>query len=130
MTCGIVYYLWLYCVQEEEHGWRQRLHPRPREDYRLAGQEERALKRPRLMQDRADRQRDSTSHNPDQAPVSDVRDVHTLSIRNGLQLLSATPFVYVGCAVLLCLVVCLTLLSSFFLPFSSLIKHRSFTKTI
>ena len=96
MMGGIVYYLWLYCVQEEEHGWRQRLHPRPREDYRLAGQEERALKRPKLMQDRADRQRDSTSHNPDQAPVSDVRDVHTLSIRNGLQLLSATPFVTLG----------------------------------
>ena len=92
---GIVYYLWLYCVQEEEHGWRQRLHPRPR-DYRLAGQEERALKRPKLMQDRADRQRDSTSHNPDQAPVSDVRDMHVLSIRNGLQLLSATPFVTLG----------------------------------
>ena len=35
---------------------------------------------------------------------------------------------FLGCAVLLCLVVCLTLLASFFLPSASLIKTIMFVK--
>ena len=38
-----------------------RMHPRPEEDYSLAEQEERALKRPRLIEGRPERDQAGTS---------------------------------------------------------------------
>jgi midasin len=48
-------------VFQDEHLLSQKLHPRPCDDYNLAGQDERALKRPRLIQDWAERGHNSSS---------------------------------------------------------------------
>ena len=60
-------------VQEEHHG-DCKMHPRPQEEEcSLAGQEEKAIKRPRLMQDRTDR--GQTTHDAKQALVRLVIDL-------------------------------------------------------
>ena len=46
-----------------------RMHPRPQEDYSLAEQEERALKRPRLIEGRPERDQAGTSSQKEQTAV-------------------------------------------------------------
>ena len=62
---------YFFHVFQDEHLLSQKLHPRPYDDYNLAGQNERALKRPRLIQDCAEREHNSpTKYNSEYDTVN------------------------------------------------------------